>query len=196
MSEKIESNYDSLEDTMAHIETVREYIEQVKTNLTIRGVAHDASSLVEPEKSFYDKYRPLLSSLEYNSPAYLAALEEFKPAIQHHYDNNSHHPEHFKHFECGACFKHFSEEPENSHCDRCGYSVFEQYTGVNGMSLLDVLEMLIDWLAAIARKGTDEDVLDNFDRTRKRFKISPQLADIIKNTFIEMGWTNQAELRS
>jgi hypothetical protein len=46
-----------------------------------------------------------------------------KPAIQHHYKANSHHPEFYD-------------------------------NGVEGMSLFDVLEMLLDWKAATERRRT------------------------------------------
>lgn len=183
------SEYDSREDTLKHIEFVRKYLDEASCNLTIRAVNHDQSSLSEPEKSFYDKYRPLLSSLEYNSPEYLAALAEFRPAIQHHYEHNSHHPEHHDYWLClGACGKKFKPSEVDRFCPDCGCSLHHETPGIDGMSLFDVLEMLVDWKAAIDRKGTDEPVLGNFEATCKRFSISPQLAAIIRNTVKEFGW--------
>ena len=147
--------YDSKKDTLKHIAYVRQYLGRARNNLRLRAKNHDASALLEPEKSFYDQYRPLLNSLEYGSEAYMDALEEFKPAITHHYRKNRHHPEHHE-------------------------------NGIDDMTLLDILEMVVDWRAAIDRKGTDEKVLDGFDRTVERFKISPQLANVIRNTVEEL----------
>jgi hypothetical protein len=48
-------------------------------------------------------------------------LRDMKPALDHHYANNRHHPE------------HFGEE------------------GIDGMNLFDVLEMFIDWTASTRR---------------------------------------------
>lgn len=56
---------------------------------------HDDSKLEEPEKSFFDKYTPMLASLDYGSDEYNQALHELRPALRHHYANNSHHPEHY-----------------------------------------------------------------------------------------------------
>ncbi len=152
------TDYDSRGDTERHIGIVRQYLRnKVVSNFLLRAEVHDRSSLEEPEKSFYDQWRPVLSAMQYNSPEYLEAIKQLRPAIQHHYENNSHHPEHYP-------------------------------AGINGMSLFDLLEMIVDWKAAIERKGTNEYVLANWERTRQRFQIDPQLAAIIENTVSELGW--------
>ena len=89
------SDYDSTQDTRAHIETVRLYLQIFARNLTRRGEQHDASKLYEPEKSLFDKWTPLLAKSEYGSPEYNEALEQMRPALQHHYKVNSHHPEYY-----------------------------------------------------------------------------------------------------
>ena len=35
-------------------------------------------------------------TLEYGSDEYNQSLAELKPALEHHYQNNSHHPEHYE----------------------------------------------------------------------------------------------------
>lgn len=58
---------------------------------------HDASKLVSPEKDGFDKYTPMLAKMEYGSDEYKKCLNELQhPYLDHHYANNSHHPEHFK----------------------------------------------------------------------------------------------------
>lgn len=58
---------------------------------------HDASKLVSPEKDGFDKYTPMLAKMEYGSDEYKKCLEELQhPYLDHHYANNSHHPEHYK----------------------------------------------------------------------------------------------------
>lgn len=59
--------------------------------------------------------------------------------------------------------------------------------GIDGMSLLDVIEMLADWLAATERVA-DGDILKTLEINRERFKISDQLYSILLNTVAEMGW--------
>jgi hypothetical protein len=87
--------YDSTADTQAHIENVRWKLTAVAANLWKRGEAHDASKLEAPEKAAYDELTPRLAGLTYGSEEYRACLREMKPAIAHHYAQNSHHPEHW-----------------------------------------------------------------------------------------------------
>jgi hypothetical protein len=53
--------------------------------------------------------------------------------------------------------------------------------GINGMNLFDVLEMLIDWMAVTSLR-TDGNIAKSFEINQKRFDISPQLEQIMKNT--------------
>jgi hypothetical protein len=87
--------YDSKADTLEHISAVAEILIWFANNLTARATKHDASKLLEPEKSGFDELTPILAELEYGSPAYRQTLRQLKPIIQHHYESNSHHPEHF-----------------------------------------------------------------------------------------------------
>lgn len=57
---------------------------------------HDASKLVSPEKDAWDVFTPMLAGMEYNSKEYKECLKKLKPTLDHHYGNNSHHPEHYK----------------------------------------------------------------------------------------------------
>ena len=59
--------------------------------------------------------------------------------------------------------------------------------GVNGMSLLDVVEMFCDWKAASERHA-DGDFAKSLEISRKRFGISDQLAGIFENTRRALGW--------
>lgn len=89
------SDYDSRPDTILHIEKVREYLTLFMDGLLVRRNNHDLSKLASPEKEAYDLLTPRLAGLTYGSDEYRASLREMKPAIQHHYENNSHHPEHY-----------------------------------------------------------------------------------------------------
>ena len=59
--------------------------------------------------------------------------------------------------------------------------------GVDGMTLLDLLEMLCDWKAATERHN-DGSITRSLEVNRERFKISPQLEAVLRNTVEEMGW--------
>lgn len=152
-----ETQYDSRADTMAHINRVQTLIAEAMDNLAVRAADHDLSKLAEPEKSTFDACTLKLKAMAYGSAEYKAALAELKPALDHHYAANSHHPEHFA-------------------------------NGVDGMSLFDVLEMLLDWKAATERMQGGGDIRRSLEINRERFKLSPQLENILANTVREMGW--------
>jgi len=52
--------------------------------------------------------------------------------------------------------------------------------GIEGMNLFQLVEMLLDWVAASERGGTDLE--EAIKIGVERFKISPQLAEILQNT--------------
>lgn len=88
--------YDSKNDTIAHIQRVRMYLYSFIQCIIKRSWNHDNSKLLPPEKELFDIYTPKLKDLTYGSDEYKKCLSELKPALDHHYANNSHHPEHFK----------------------------------------------------------------------------------------------------
>lgn len=82
--------------TMRHIERVRNLINNCVKNLLDRGENHDQSKLEDPEVSAFTEYTPKLAECTYGSEEYRGYLEAIKPALEHHYANNSHHPEFYK----------------------------------------------------------------------------------------------------
>lgn len=82
-------------ETLKHVNEVRENIRQMIIELDKRGQIHDASKFEEPERSIFAVNTPKLGKTEYGTPEYDKLLEEVKPAIEHHYSKNRHHPEHF-----------------------------------------------------------------------------------------------------
>jgi hypothetical protein len=82
-------------ETQKHIETVRKYIRFIIDKIDIRGVKHDASKLESPEVEVFAEHTKILKNLTYGSEEYNAQLELLKPALEHHYAANRHHPEHF-----------------------------------------------------------------------------------------------------
>lgn len=148
--------YDSADDTEKHIAQVKTLLFEIIVKLGRRAGVHDGSKLNPPEKECYDLYTPQLKELTYGSDEYKRTLENMGHALQHHYQVNSHHPEHYE-------------------------------NGIGGMSLLDLVEMLVDWRAASLRHA-DGDIVKSFEINKKRFEISDQLAGILENTAREMGW--------
>ena len=87
--------YDSTADMIDHISRVQMRVHEIVMRLIERARVHDASKLVEPEKSGFDKITERLKDCEYGTEAYRAALIEAQETIDHHYAVNSHHPQHY-----------------------------------------------------------------------------------------------------
>ena len=82
-------------ETQKHIESVRKYIRFINDKLETRGVKHDASKLDTPEVELFAENTLQLANMSYGSDEYTKSLEKLKPALDHHYASNRHHPEHF-----------------------------------------------------------------------------------------------------
>jgi hypothetical protein len=82
-------------ETEAHRNEVAARMGAVMAKLALRAQDHDASKLEEPERTAFDVVAGQLKGLTYGSDAYKANLRKIKPAIEHHYRGNSHHPEHW-----------------------------------------------------------------------------------------------------
>jgi len=59
--------------------------------------------------------------------------------------------------------------------------------GIDGMSLIDLIEMLADWKAATLRHENG-DIKKSLLINKDRFGISDQLFNILENTIIGMNW--------
>lgn len=82
-------------ETLKHVNEVRSNIWKLIKQLDERAQVHDASKFQEPERSVFAQNTPKLARTEYGTDAYKELLEEVKPAIDHHYAKNTHHPEHW-----------------------------------------------------------------------------------------------------
>ncbi len=142
-------------DTIDHIQKVQLYLQQMIDDLQNRLLVHDRSKLLPPEMEGYAGLKNALAGLTYGTDEYRAAFEPFKAVIQHHYEANDHHPEHFA-------------------------------NGIDGMDLLQIIEMVTDWKAASTRNS--ESLTPSLEASFKRFNISEQLALIIRNTVAVLEW--------
>lgn len=151
--------YDSSTDTLNHIRLVQAYMACGINVLLERMREHDLSKLESPEKDFFDKYTPRLATLEFGTKAYSDNIHDMKPALEHHYANNSHHPQ------------YYGEK------------------GISGMNLFDLFEMFFDWKASSERGvGGDIMKSIQINRTRKAFNMSDQVAEILTNTAKFLGY--------
>ena len=83
-----------IKQTEEHISKVRDNICQIGILLAYAGMHHDQSKLEEPELSGFMECTEKLSKLTYGSEAYKKQLEEMQTFLKHHYEENTHHPEH------------------------------------------------------------------------------------------------------
>lgn len=97
-NEEIEQNLiqNCFVETYKHVKLVSKNINVFIKELIYRSENHDNSKFEEPELSIYAKFTPELAKTEYGSKEYKELLEKVRPAIDHHYANNSHHPENWK----------------------------------------------------------------------------------------------------
>jgi len=86
---------DHMAATGEHILSVQVKIARITQLLNDRALKHDQSKLEEPEASIFAEVTPRLRSLTYGSEEYKQSLQDLGPALEHHYQNNSHHPEHY-----------------------------------------------------------------------------------------------------
>lgn len=92
MNDKI--NY-CLAETHKHVRKVQRNLNLFVADLIHRGENHDNSKFEEPELSIFAENTSKLGQTVYGSPEYKQLLVEVKPAIDHHYSKNRHHPEHW-----------------------------------------------------------------------------------------------------
>lgn len=150
--------YDSTMDTRNHIMEVQSLLFFMAQNFKNRASAHDLSKLSGIEKEIFDEWTPRLASVDYGTPEYYEMLKELKPALDHHYANNDHHPQYFE-------------------------------DGIEGMNLMQVVEMFCDWYAATKRHDNG-DIRKSIVHNEKRFKIPPVLSMIFLNTVTEFEKNN------
>lgn len=166
-----ESN-DPCAETRKHIQRVQDLMSLITARLVYRAKVHDASKLVEPEASAFNQATSSLKGLTYGSIEYQRVLQNvLAPAVQHHYENNTHHPEHW-------------DIKENNQWAN---------VGVRRMSLLDQLEMLADWKAA-GERHADGSLVRSLDINRKRFQIPPDQFYQLCKTALELQWITEVDL--
>lgn len=107
--------------TQTHINLVRKFLRVMATEIIKRGETHDLSKFSPEEVEMFAFYTPKLKGLTYGSEEYKQCLKDMGLGLDHHYENNRHHPEHFGE------------------------------AGIRGMNLIDLLEMFVDWSASIRR---------------------------------------------
>ena len=152
--------YSSKPETQKHIDDVSKALTNICAQLVKRAEEHDKSKMKMPELKYFNKYTPLLKTLKYGSKEYQDSLNALKPALEHHYKHNRHHPEHWQ------------NDSVNTH---------PQGDRIACMNLIDIIEMFCDWWAA-SKRTKDGNLKDSIEISCKRFDVSPQLRQIFINT--------------
>ena len=147
---EVAQEYDSTIDAKSHIATVSKFMNTLIADLEKRKIYHDSSKLEEPERSCYDKYIPLLKTAKYGTDEYNAIRKAMEK------EGLKHHYESNRH------------HPEY-HKD-----------GINDMTLVDIVEMFIDWEAASQRSDTG--FKEGLKLNRKKYGMNEQLYRILLNT--------------
>lgn len=137
-------------DIMNHADDIRIQMYTMAKDIMNRADHHDDSKLLPPEKELFDEYTPKLKSCTYGSPEYHEFLSGLRKALEHHYAENRHHPEHFA-------------------------------NGVNGMNLVDMIELICDWFAATMRHD-DGNIDKSLEINKGRFHMDDQTVALLKNT--------------
>lgn len=85
-------------ETVRHIRRVHELLSDAALELLRRGREHDKSKFAPVEMNALERLHAHISvhgPLPYGSPEYRARTAILGPMLEHHYANNSHHPEHY-----------------------------------------------------------------------------------------------------
>ena len=147
----------SIAETLEHIDNVRRFLNPIIQMLIERAEGHDLSKLLEPERSMFNKFTPINEQLKYGSDEYYQNLGKMLAEALSH------------HYDMNSHHPQFFDN------------------GIDGMSLIDLMEMMVDWKAS-TMKHKDGDINNSLEINRERFNISDQLYSILKNTIKELGW--------
>lgn len=142
-------SYDSTQDILNHRRDVRQFIGWLAKELLVRGAVHDDSKLLDPIEK---------ATFDAWTPEMRVrefGTDEYKKALDAMGEGIQRHYQSNSHHP-----EHFSN-------------------GIDGMSLIDLVEMFCDWSAVCLRKETDLDL----DTAQKRFNMSDQLRNIFQNTW-------------
>lgn len=148
---------DSTPDTLAHRQLVVRYAIDFCTEIMDRAEHHDESKLHSPEKERFDYVGTTQHLGKY---AYGSA--DYKKSLEYLGPALEHH------------YKSNDHHPQH----------FK--TGIDGMNLMQVVEMWLDWCAA-CKRNKDGNIMQSLEINKERFNLSDQLYNILKNTAIALG---------
>lgn len=149
--------YDCTKDVKEHVLSVRMILDEWIRLIKYRGEAHDKSKLNDPEE------KALFDHWTPELRQTTFGTEAYKQALDGMGEGVR------RHYKAN---RHHPEHYEN---------------GVEGMTLIDLVEMLADWMAAADRQGR----FVNLEYARERWSLTPQLVSILANTLREEDYWNE-----
>lgn len=179
-------------ETMLHMARVRDLVNVFVCEMLRRAERHDQTKIQRPEVTVLVA-APSLAGINYGSPEYAESKRIVAPALEHHYANNRHHPEHFPSVNTAEITRLLVDIEELEECDALPVPVQERLlkrlkadaaalaTSVNGMNLADIVEMFLDWKASSERHDTGN-IRKSIEVNALKFALSPQLVSIFENT--------------
>lgn len=87
--------FDSHDSVIEHRKKVEENGRLLAKELLVRCHKHDESKLGDYEKPIFDTSNLKEKGIEFGTEEYFKERNKIDDAIQHHYKENRHHPEHF-----------------------------------------------------------------------------------------------------
>jgi hypothetical protein len=205
---------DSRIETYKHIQLVHRYLNNIIVQLLARSAEHDQPKLYSPEVEIFDEITDRLANSTYMSEEYKGFLKELKPALDHHYANSRHHPEHFYEFSPAyeeelkeelELLKYMLDFDKDEDMDKLNFikshfykttfrrmiSRFEKLLNestsrINNMNLLDIIEMTADWVSSVKRH-VDGNIYTSIEKNQERFGYSDQIKNILINTVDIIG---------
>lgn len=150
------SYYEIHESLNDHKKKIRNILDSIADNLNIRAIDHDESKFSPEELPIFLEAWPLLKEgkKDYLGDIYKKALEKLGPALQHHYKENDHHPEHFA----------------------------NGISDMSIMQLLEMLCDWYVSSGLYDTKNTEEDIKNKMIKSMERFSIKEPLSNILLTT--------------
>lgn len=142
-------------ETTKHKLWVLFYTTKFCYSLMKRALFHDVSKYKKIEAKHFAREVPKLEKLTYGSEEYKKSLKRLGKALEHHYKNNSHHPEY-----------HDVEELD--------------FSPVSLMNILDFIEMVVDWKSS-TKRHEDGDIEESIEINTEEYDIKPNLKLKIKD---------------
>lgn len=135
----------------------------------VRSLLRDAERNIERRRNYHDQTKliapekPIFDTVTPRLKELTYGSDEYKASLAEMKTALDHHYSHNRHHP-----EHFKN-------------------GIDGMTLLDLTEMLCDWKAAGERHANGS-MVKSLEINRERFNISPQVQSVLENTAREMGW--------